>query len=263
MRHPAAVRLVAFVLVIFGSFGTAYGLGRRLPGNPESKPHTHGKPVASPVPPGFSVDGYTLVNDASQPSALAVALHVRGPDGQRVTQYIEAHGSTLRVVLIRPDLSGFQHLHPDIGADGSFVVPVEHGRWHIVVDAQPAGAAAPIVLATNVDDENAVATVALPKPADSVTVGDLTVTRNGLDFTVTAKDGSPAQGLEPYLGQSAHLIAIRQGDLAYQHLHPAASTAAATFSFDGALLSGTSRLFLQFGSRGAVETAAFTVVVQP
>ena len=34
MRPTAIVRLAAFVLVIAGSFGTAYGLGRRLPGNP-------------------------------------------------------------------------------------------------------------------------------------------------------------------------------------------------------------------------------------
>lgn len=259
MRHPAALRLVAFVLVIFGSFGTAYGLGRRLPGNPESKPHIHGKPAASPIPPGFTVDGYTLVNDANQPTASAVALHVRGPDGQRVTQFTESHGSTLHVVLIRPDLSGFQHLHPDITADGSFVVPLEHGKWHIVVDGQPAGAAAPIVLATNVDDEVPIDTVALPRPADKVTVGDLAITRHGLDFTVTGKNGSPVQGLEPYLGQAAHLIAIREGDLAYQHLHAVDATTA-TFAFDGTLPAGTYRFFLQFGYRGAVQTAAFTVV---
>lgn len=259
MHRPATLRLVAFVLVIFGSFGTAYAVGRRLPGNPESKPHTHGKPVASPIPPGFTVDGYTLVNDANQPTASAVALHVRGPDGHRVTQYAESHGATLHVVLIRPDLSGFQHVHPDISADGTFVVPLEHGKWHIVVDGQPAGTASPIVLSTNVDDEVPTDAVTLPHPADEVTVDDLTVTRHGLAFTVTGKDGSAVQGLEPYLGQAAHLIVIRKGDLAYQHLHPV-DTTSATFAFDGTIPAGTYRYFLQFGYRGAVQTAAFTVV---
>ena len=32
---------------------------------------------------------------------------------------------------------------------------------------------------------------------------------------------TPTDDLAPYLGQSAHLVAIRQGDLAYVHLHPA------------------------------------------
>jgi hypothetical protein len=260
MRHPVVVRLAAFVLVIAGTFGTAYGLGRRLPGNPESKPHTHGKQTASPIPPGFAVDGYVLVTEANQPSAATLALHVRGPDGQRVTEYTEAHGSKLHVVLIRPDLSDFQHLHPTVDADGSFVVPIDQpGKWHVVIDAQPAGAAAPLVLATNVDDEVPVGSVALPSPDDQVSIENLTVTRQGLGFTVTSSDGSAAQGLEPYLGQAAHLIAIRQGDLAYTHVHPSDSTAT-TFGFDGTLPSGTYRLFLQFGYQGKVLTVPFTVV---
>jgi len=260
--RPAAVRLLAFALVIFGSFGSAYSLGRRLPGNPESKPHTHGKVAPSPIPPGFEVDGYVLVNNADQPSASAVALHVKAPDGQRVTDFTVTQGADLHVVLIRPDLSGFEHLTPDVGADGSFVVPVGHGKWHIIVDAQPAGANAPIVLATNVDDEVEAKTISLPKPADTMKVGDLVVIRNGLQFTVTGNDGGPAQGLEPYLGHPAQLIALRQTTLAYHHLLPAASapTSPATFGFDGTLPSGTYRLFLQFGFGGAVQTAAFTMV---
>jgi hypothetical protein len=261
MHRTALTRLAAFALVIFGSFGTAYSVGRRLPGSAESKPHTHGPLKPSPVPPGFEVDGYVLVNDSNQPSKSATGLHINGPDGQRVTDFVESHGAKLHVVLIRFDLSAFEHLHPEIGADGSFVVPRDKpGKWHIVVDAQPAGAAAPIVLATNVDDEVPIKEVALPKPKDTVTVGDLIVSRQGLNFTVASKNGSPAQGLEPYLGQPAHLIAIRKGDLAYTHLHPATSATANTFAFDGTLPAGTYRLFLQFGEHGKVVTVPFTAV---
>jgi hypothetical protein len=260
MPRPTVVRLAAFVLVIAGSFGTAYGLGRKLPGNPESKPHTHGKPAADPVPAGFAVDGYVLVTEANQPSTSALALHVNGPDGRRVIDYTEAHGSKLHVVLIRPDLSGFQHVHPDIATDGSFVIAIDRpGKWHIVIDAQPAGATAPIVLATNVDDEVPVDKVALPAPNDYVKIGDLAVARQGLDFTVTAGDGSPAAGLEPYLGQAAHLFAIRQGDLAYTRLPPIDGMSS-MLMFNGTLPSGTYRLFLQFGYRGEVLTVPFTVV---
>ena len=67
MARSALVRLLTFVLVLFGTFGTAYGLGRRLPGNAESKPHTHGPAKPSPVPPGFHSDGYTLVTEVVQP----------------------------------------------------------------------------------------------------------------------------------------------------------------------------------------------------
>jgi hypothetical protein len=57
------------------------------------------------------------------------------------------------------------------------------------------------------------------------------------------------------------LIAIRKDDLAYTHLHPGDSLAG-MLTFPGSLSEpGTYRLFLQFGYRGEVVTAAFTVKV--
>jgi len=261
MARTALVRLAAFALVLLGSFGTAYGLGRRLPGNPESKPHTHGPAKPSPVPPGFHSDGYTLVTEATQPSTASVALHIDGPDGAQVADFTEAQGAILHVVLIRFDDSGFEHLTPEPAADGSFIVPLDHpGKWHIIVDSQPEGALSPVVLTTNVDDEVPIDEVPLPAPQDLVDVDGLTVVRDGLSFEVTRSDGSPVTGLEPYLGQPAHLFAIRQGDLAYTHLHPVASASSTTFAFTGELPAGTYRLFLEFGYQGGVTTAGFTVV---
>ena len=260
MPRAVLVRLSSFLLIVAGTFGTAYGIGTKLPGNPESKPHTHGPAKPSPVPPGFEVDGYVLVNAQSQPTPSAATFFITGPDGQRVTDFTETQGARMHAILIRFDVSGFEHLVPDISADGSFVVPLDQpGKWHIIIDTQPAGASAPIVLSTSIDDEVPIDEVALPKPSDTVTTDDLIVTRVGLDFTVTSKDGSPAEGLEPYLGQPAHLFSIRQGDLAYTHLHPADSPDA-TFSFTGDLPTGTDRLFLEFGHQGEVVTTAFTVV---
>jgi len=261
MARSALVRLLAFVLVLFGTFGTAYGLGRRLPGNAESKPHTHGPAEPSPVPPGFHSDGYTLVTEATQPSATSMALHITGPDGAQVTRFVAEQGAAVHVVLIRFDASGFEHLTPAPAADGSFVVPLDQpGKWHIIVDSRPEGALSPVVLTTNVDDEVPVEDVPLPAPQDTVEVDGLTVRRDGLTFEVTTGDGSSATGLEPYLGQPAHLFAIRQGDLADTHLHPVAEVSSATFAFTGPLQPGTNRLFLEFGYRGDVTTAAFTVV---
>ncbi|HEY4610509.1 MAG TPA: hypothetical protein VIH06_14935, partial [Ilumatobacteraceae bacterium] len=202
-----------------------------------------------------------LFTDATQPTAASLALHITGPDGARVTQFTEHQGAGVHVVLIRFDDSGFEHLTPLPGADGSFVVPFDRpGKWHIIVDSQPAGAVSPVVLTTNVDDEVAVNDVPLPKPQDNVDIDGLTVARNGFTFTVSGRDGSPATGLQPYLGQPAHLFAIRQGDLAYTHFDPIASAVPATFAFPGELPPGTYRLFLEFGYQGHVTTAGFTVV---
>ena len=84
--------------------------------------------------------------------------------------------------------------------------------------------------------------------------------RSGLDFTVVNEDGTPAV-LEPYLGQAAHLVAIREGDLAYVHLHAMVDASMpGMFMFGSALPQpGTYRTFLQFGHAGEVVTIPFTI----
>jgi hypothetical protein len=65
--------------------------------------------------------------------------------------------------------------------------------------------------------------------------------------------------LDPYLGARGHLVAIREGDGAYLHVHPAGEDELAfDTEFDE---PGRYRLFLQFNHGGAVRTAAFTVQV--
>ena len=67
--------------------------------------------------------------------------------------------------------------------------------------------------------------------------------------------GEPVR-TEPYLGAGGHLVALRDGDLAFLHVHPtddASARFAATFP-----TAGRYRLFLQFKHEGRVHTAAFT-----
>ena len=66
--------------------------------------------------------------------------------------------------------------------------------------------------------------------------------------------------MQPYLGASGHLVALRAGDLAYLHVHPLEGGAeigriafAATYPS-----AGRYRLFLQFRHAGRVHTAALT-----
>ena len=124
-----------------------------------------------------------------------------------------------------------------------------------------ASAGGPIVVTVNVDDEVPIDTVPLPAPNDTVEVDDMVITRVGFNFTFETVDGGEVTGLEPYLGQSSHLVAIRQGDLAYAHLHPSGDMAG-MFMFGGGITDpGTYRMFLQFGRNGEVITVPFTVVI--
>jgi hypothetical protein len=81
-----------------------------------------------------------------------------------------------------------------------------------------------------------------------------------------SRDGTPVTGLEPYLAAYGHLVALRQGDLAYLHVHPdgapgdGRTTAGPDIVFHTTAPSdGTYRLFLDFRHRGVVRTAEFTM----
>jgi hypothetical protein len=64
--------------------------------------------------------------------------------------------------------------------------------------------------------------------------------------------------LQDYLGAKGHLVALREGDLAFLHVHPDANSLRFAADF---LDPGSYRLFLQFKVAGHVRTARFTLEV--
>jgi hypothetical protein len=68
------------------------------------------------------------------------------------------------------------------------------------------------------------------------------------------RDGRPVV-VEPYLGARGHLVALRDGDLAFLHVHPDPGRLRFMAAFPTA---GRYRLFLQFRAEGRVHTAEFT-----
>ena len=79
------------------------------------------------------------------------------------------------------------------------------------------------------------------------------------ELTLTvSRDGRPVTDLQPYLGAYGHLVALRDGDLAYLHVHPAGEPGDGTTAPgpDVALRrrprpsAGTYRLFLDFQHGG-------------
>jgi hypothetical protein len=78
-----------------------------------------------------------------------------------------------------------------------------------------------------------------------------------LGFEVFLNDRVIAD-LPEYLGARGHLVALRDGDLAYLHVHADEER----LSFEAEFPTpGAYRLFLQFRHDGEVRTAAFTVDV--
>jgi hypothetical protein len=268
-------RLVSYSLVLVGLFGTAYAVGERLPGHQHSGSsgdvHQHSGGSTDMAGMGGSGDltdsdlarlglsstvgDYRLV--VVERTSTAVALRIDRA-GVPVVDFTEVHGALGHLLVVRRDLQGFQHLHPVLGADGVWTAtldrPIEAGAWRAVLETEPSGGGV-LVMGIDLLVGGEAAPVAVPPPSNVAIVDGLTITREGLWFTVT-----PSDSLQPWYGQSAHLVAFREGDLAYAHLHPA-NDVAGDYRFSGSLPGpGTYRLFLQFLADGELVTAAFTVV---
>jgi hypothetical protein len=268
-------RLVSYSLVLVGLFGTAYAVGERLPGHQHSGSsgdvHQHSGGSTDMAGMGGSGDltdsdlarlglsstvgDYRLV--VVERTSTAVALRIDRA-GVPVVDFTEVHGALGHLLVVRRDLQGFQHLHPVLGPDGVWTAtldrPIEAGAWRAVLETEPSGGGV-LVMGIDLLVGGEAAPVAVPPPSNVAIVDGLTITREGLWFTVT-----PSDSLQPWYGQSAHLVAFREGDLAYAHLHPA-NDVAGDYRFSGSLPGpGTYRLFLQFLADGELVTAAFTVV---
>jgi hypothetical protein len=184
-------------------------------------------------------------------------------------------------VVARRDLSGFQHVHPEMDADGTWRVPltlVAAGDYRVFADFQPAGREEGSTLGADVRVAGGYLPTPLPAPSSTATVDGYRVTLAGTltpgkSSTLTLsvdRGGEPVVDLQPYLAAYGHLIALRHGDLAYLHVHPHGEPGDGTtqpgpsITFDAEVPSaGTYRLYLDFKHGDVVHTAEFTVVAAP
>jgi hypothetical protein len=85
---------------------------------------------------------------------------------------------------------------------------------------------------------------------------------NLLSFAIT-QDGKPVQDLGIYLGARGHLVALREGDLAYLHVHAMNSNGTEnSIQFHAAFPSlGRYWMSLEFLHSGIVHRAEFLVEV--
>lgn len=230
---------------------------------------------------GLSVSqaGYRLVPEAASLPVGArhdFRFQVRGPDGRAVTTFEERHEELLHLIVVRRDLGGYQHLHPTLTGDGTWRVPLtlpEPGAWRAYADfaARDAdGEAHELVLGVDLVAAGNFAPRPLPPATREAAVDGFTVTFEGtpqvgatqpLLFRIFT-DGVPVRGLERYLGAYGHLVALREGDLGYVHVHPEEELVNGAVKFWLAAPSpGSYRFYFDFQVAGVVRTAEFTVTV--
>ncbi len=279
-------KLAGFAVGLTAVFGATYGIGRVVDPTPVAESRHEAATIPSAPEHGGTADqlpggllvserGYTL--EPVDASAGEFAFRIAGPDGRPVTRYEVAHDKQMHLIVARRDLSGFRHVHPELGPDGTWRVDTPltgPGQWRAFADFTPTGGE-PLTLGVDVTVPGELTERPLPAPATSTTVDGYTVTLTGApqpgrtsSLTLTiSRDGQPVTDLEPYLGAYGHLVALRRGDLAYLHVHPDGTPGdgrtrpgpAVTFLAE-VPSAGSYRLYLDFQHGGRVHTAEFTVV---
>jgi hypothetical protein len=273
------VKLGLFGLLLVAVLGVAAAIGVAVGPIDTGSDETHGgheptaATTAAELPAGgllVSQDGYTFTPEARELGAGPFAFTIEGPDGHPVTDYDEIHDRELHLIIASRDLRQYAHLHP---------LRDEHGRWSVDVPDLPGGAyrafadfrpagADQLTLGIDLTDgspTDARAPLAAAS-SDAVAGFDVTLETDAADgtATVTVRRDGKVVTTEPYLGAAGHLVALRDGDLAYLHVHPLDDEPEGPVAFGVEYPSaGTYALFFDFQVDGQVHTARFAVHAEP
>jgi hypothetical protein len=279
------LKIGLFVLGLVALFAASVAVGSAVETESSETGETmeahggHGATTAEAHQPaglGVSADGYTLRLSPTQVGQgerreLRFAIEHAG---EPVTEFEELHERRMHLIVVRRDGTAFRHLHPEMDAAGTWSVPIsfdEAGVYRAFADFSVAGEQE--TLATDVfvsgGDFEARPFPAPQRVAETegyeveLEAGDPVAGEPvALEFAVS-QDGRPVDALQPYLGADGHLVALREGDLAFLHVHPEEEHGAPNeIVFEAEFPSaGRYRLYLQFRHDDFVRTAEFTVVV--
>ena len=289
MSAPA--RIAAFVAGLALLFAAAAVAGGAVDPDVEEDSKTHGmasegetmeghEAITAGAIPGLAVseNGYRLVPAAmSAPAGARTAYEfsIVDPDGEPLTDFDVEHERKMHLIVVRRDFAGFQHVHPELGAGGTWRVELDTslpGTYRVFADFT-SGDGTAMTLATDLSVPGSFEPRPLPMPERTVAAGNGYEVRidsaepeagaaTRVEFTVS-RNGEVVDGVQPYLGADGHLVVLREGDLAFLHAHPQGEPGGSgPVAFDVDYPSaGAYRMYLQFRHRGHVHTAAFTELV--
>lgn len=199
--------------------------------------------------------------------------HEFGPDDLKVT-----HEKKMHFLMVRDDMTGFQHLHPEY-KDKKWTVKTastQTGEYQLYVDVEPIEEK-PTVLRVPVTIGGATVSKTFPTPNTDQSATDgvykAVLKTNGalktnehtnLNFTLTKNDQA-VKDIKPYLGAYGHVVLLRHTDPDdFFHVHPITEIQPQNGSveFEAQFpVKGRYTLYAQFNVENGVKTFPITVDV--
>jgi hypothetical protein len=275
-RMKAPFKLALFGLAAAGVFGATFVAGNAAEpvGLSNAEPVEHaGAMETSGGLPGLATtaDGFTIVPaaDVLAGGSGPYRFQVLDGGGGTVTAFDEEHTKRMHLIVVRRDFVGFVHDHPTMAGDGTWSTRLdltEPGAYRVFADFVVDGDKH--TLGTDLFVPGAFEPSPLPAPDSVADLGDgyqveldgqiVAGEESELEFTIRRK-GRVVTDIPDYLGAKGHLVALRDGDLAYLHVHADEDRLAFETAFPS---PGRYRLFLQFDHGGEIRTAPFTIDAQ-
>jgi hypothetical protein len=267
----ATRRLAGFGAGLVAIFGVGAGVGATVgPGAAETE-------AEAPAPIGQGVvaaaEGYRLIPASTDldRDGGTFRFTIENQNDQAVEDFTPIHERDLHLIVVNRELTTFHHVHPTLDVDGTWSIDLpalDAGSYRAVADFQIADGPR-LALGTDLTVAGDYRPAELRQPTWQATTDGYEVqlaAERSDDGEVTAeltvrRNGDVVTDLEPYLGASGHLVAMRRGDLAYAHVHPVDDDKSepGVVTFDAELTSaGRYGLFFDFKHDGTVHTATFT-----
>jgi len=286
VREWGYLAAIALLALAIGS-GAYWASNRAMPTEHQemgAEHEMHG--VVTPAAAGLRVELLTGAVQPNQPLQLRYRLTDTRTNAA-VTDLPVSHERPMHLVVVSQDLGWMTHVHPALGASGTWDVAVtlpQAGRYALYSEFERGSE-------TVLDRRDLIVagsgtTAAAPTPdLTPKAVGGLTIALAGpqvvhagematFTFTLT-RDGQPVTDLQPYLGAAAHVIVVAASDGEFAHTHGEAGSHThgeaevptgafgPQVSFSQSFVQpGIYKVWGQFSHGGQVITAPFVVEVK-
>jgi len=283
VRAPIPVLALLAGLVTLFAFGINFGesiVGRTAPARHDHDGRGIGDEDHAKGPGGLAVasQGYLLRprNTRFIPGEYEnFRFTIFSSSGQPVTDFVRRGDRQMTLVVVRRDLTGYQHLYPVMDHDGTWTVPLdleEPGSYRAFAEFLPGTAKTPVTLGVDLAapgffEPGPISKESTAAHSDGYTViwtGNLVAGTVSRVWIHVMRDNLPVTDLDPILGGAARLVILREGDLAYLNVHPVDGPRQDTATdFDVEVPTvGYYRMFLEFQYHGQLRTVEFTALAR-